>query len=99
MSDENFRLIEYLNLFMLIPDFVYPIYYHEGKFYFPDGDAYFIGDFVELQDPMKSDIQPVTPDKKILRTIGRIRAMKRVRANRSGFRYCARYWALKNPKQ
>ena len=70
MSDKNFRLIGYLNLFMLIPDFVYPIYYREGKFYFADGDAYFIRDFVELKDSMQSEIQPVTLDKKILRTIG-----------------------------
>ena len=70
MNEGNFRLIGYLNLFMLIPDFVYPIYYCDGKFYFADGDAYFIHDFVELRDSLKSEIQFITLDNIILRTIG-----------------------------
>ena len=35
---ENYRLVGILNLFDVVPDFVYPIFEREGRYYFITGD-------------------------------------------------------------
>lgn len=37
---KRFRLCGYINLFGIIPDFVYPVYYQNGEYFFAHGDKF-----------------------------------------------------------
>lgn len=57
MKNDAYILVGYLNLFNLIPDFVYPVYDHCGQYFFADGDAYYIRNFVKIKQSVEQDIE------------------------------------------
>lgn len=70
MIETKFVLFGYLNIFELIPDFVYPIYFCQNKLYFADGDAYTITSFVEVKGSMIHRVQAIATNEKIIRKVG-----------------------------
>lgn len=57
MKKNDYLLVGYLNLFNLVPDFMYPVYDHYGQYYFADGDAYNIRCFVKVKQSVIDDIK------------------------------------------
>lgn len=55
----SYMLYGYLNLFCLIPDFVYPIYLSGNNFYFADGDGWHIEHFVKVKASYRNRITPL----------------------------------------
>lgn len=56
-EDRCYILCGYLNFFHLLPDFVYPIFFNEGDYFFADGDGLVIENFVKVKASYRSQIQ------------------------------------------
>ena len=54
---KKYRLYGYINLFGIIPDFVYPVYYQNGEYFFAHGDKFFIQNFFRVKRDYLKDIQ------------------------------------------
>ena len=54
---KRFRLCGYINLFGIIPDFVYPVYYQNGEYFFAHGDKFFIQNFFRIKRDYLKEIQ------------------------------------------
>ena len=59
---ERYKLCGYINLFGIIPDFVYPVYYRNGKYFFAHGDKFCIKRFFRVKKDYLREIQPL-PEK------------------------------------
>lgn len=68
---KRFILCGYINLFGIIPDFVYPVYYQNGKYFFAHGDKFYIKNFFRVKDDYISEIHQL-PEKygQIQRQVG-----------------------------
>lgn len=69
MKNDIYILVGYLNLFNLIPDFVYPVYTHYGQYYFADGDAYYIRNFIKIKRSVEQDIEFFNYSVRFIRTV------------------------------
>ncbi len=44
-----YKLVGFINLYNIIPDFVYPVFSAHNKFYFQDGKSIFINKFLKFK--------------------------------------------------
>lgn len=51
-----YKLVGFINLYNIIPDFVYPVFSAHNKFYFQDGKSIFINKFYEVQTDLSNKI-------------------------------------------
>lgn len=55
----KYILYGYLNMFKITPDFVYPVYFFDGEYYFADGDPYIIRKFYGIKKSYWKNICPL----------------------------------------
>lgn len=53
----KYKLVGFINLFDLVPDFVYPIYKCKGKYYFQHGENGLIQDFIMVKKSLLNKIK------------------------------------------
>ena len=53
----RYRLYGYINMFGIIPDFMYPVYYLNKEFFFAHGDDFFIQRFFKIKKDYLNEIQ------------------------------------------
>ena len=63
---EQYRLIGFLNIFDIIPDFLYPIFQNKDKYYFQDGCNDKIKNFVPVKSSVYSMIRKSNEFKEII---------------------------------
>ena len=56
---EVYKLVGFINLFDVIPDFVFPVFEFAGKFYFQHGDQNQITEFIEIREDILPRIIPL----------------------------------------
>lgn len=59
----EYKLIGFLNVFDIIPDFTYPIFEYNNLLYFQHGSNDKINEFIEIKDDIISKIIPLKSDK------------------------------------
>lgn len=62
---KTYKLIGFINLFDIVPDFVYPIFENGGQFYFQHGKSNHIEEFVRVKHSVYDRIIPVPSDSSI----------------------------------
>ncbi len=61
MQEKRYKLYGFMNLFNITPDFVYPIFENNGKYYFQNSSNYTeIEEFEQVQDNYLKLIKPLT---------------------------------------
>lgn len=53
LSEYAYELCGFLNMFGVVPDFVYPVFLHRGKLYIQSGKKGWVDEFVKLRDSAK----------------------------------------------
>ena len=51
-----YKLVGFINLYNIIPDFVYPVFSAHNNFYFQDGKSIFINKFYEIETDLSNKI-------------------------------------------
>lgn len=51
-----YKLVGYINILGIIPDFMYPVYLYNGEYFFSDGDIHKIREFKQIRESWKEKI-------------------------------------------
>lgn len=54
---KRYELIGFINMFNIIPDFVFPVFICDNKYYFQDGNNIQVDNFIEIKETVYSKIQ------------------------------------------
>lgn len=53
----KFQLCGFINMFGIIPDFVYPVYLADGEYYLSNGDKNKIDSFIKIKEEYKKEVE------------------------------------------